>query len=1181
MAPGLGGFKVRSVLIAVAAVVALFVVGAVASGGAFASGGDVGFELDGNTVHNSGTTPPYDWADLFDASGGQLLAPDFNPLAASTFITDPVNANSDDLFTGGSSKDTLGIQSGPWLFTNTKPQGKDDLEHAFAGMLIVPGGLPAAGDRMLVAGTDRYDNSGDSTLGIWLLQDPTFGKSTSGPCGSGSGCRFNGSHEDGDLFLVADFTTGGSTSTVTVYRWRGTDTTGSLVQLTSIPESCGPAASGLFCNVVNSGPISTPWTFVNKSGQSAPAAGEFDEMGVDLTALPNVGNVPCFSTMLAETRSSQSTTATLSDFAIAKNFGTCDTPTITTDANPGGSSVLPGAEQHDDASVSAPDTTTPVSGTLTFFLCGPGVASSAGCPSGSGTQVGSPVTIANEGTASSETVSGDATATPGRYCWRAEYMPDSAAEGAHLPTSETNGTSECFTVLARPTVDTVAGGSVVLGSGGKLTDTAVLSGGSNPTGTITFTLYNPGSLPVYTDVVAVNGNGSYDTSSGTNPGGYLPTDTGTYLWTATYSGDALNNSALDNGQNENETVNPASPAVNTVAGGTVMLGSGAKLSDTAVVSGGFNPNGTITFTLYNPSNVALYTDVVTVSGNGSYDTSSGTNPGGYLPTTPGTYLWTATYSGDSNNNGASDNAQNENEAVARATPGLATVAALDTGGKLTDTAVLSGGFGATGTITFTLYNPSNVAVYTDVVTVNGDGSYSTASGTNPGGYPPTGAGTYQWHATYSGDSANNGATDNGQNETVTISRSSPSLITTAGGTVALGSGAKLTDTAVLSGGYFPTGTVTFTLYDPSHVIVVYTDVVTVSGAGTYDTSTGTNPGGHLPTTAGTYVWSATYSGDANNNGASDNGQNESQTVTGAPTATTITQDSPDPSNQGAAVAVHYTVTSGSGTPAGNVTVSDGVDNCTGTVAAGQCSITLTTVGARTLIATYAGSGSFAGSTSAGEPHRVNAPPTASITNGSCSSTNLASGSINLTLNDPDGDPLTLTLASNSNTGLVPNGNVVIGGSGTSRTVTVTGAANKSGSATLTFNLSDGIATVPVVVTVIVGTAKNETLNGTGGADMIFGMNGANTINGNAGNDLLCGGNGTDTLNGGDGNDILDGENSDDTLNGGNGNDILRGSSGNDTLTGGAGADAFSGGPGIDVATDFNAAQGDTKDNTIP
>jgi large repetitive protein len=339
------------------------------------------------------------------------------------------------------------------------------------------------------------------------------------------------------------------------------------------------------------------------------------------------------------------------------------------------------------------------------------------------------------------------------------------------------------------------------------------------------------------------------------------------------------------------------------------------------------------------------------------------------------------------------------------------------------------------------------------------------------------------------------------------------------------------------------------------------------------------------TSAGARSLTATYAGDATYSGGTSSAA--SHTVNAAGTTTSITSDSPDPSTQGGSVTVHYTVAAnapGAGTPTGNVTVSDGVNSCTGTVAAGQCGITLTTAGSRSLTATYAGSADFATSTSAGESHTVNPPntaPTATVTNGQCSSTNLASGTINLTLADADGDTLTLVLASNSNPGLVPNSGVVLGGNGSNRTLTVTAAAKKSGSAVLTFNLSDGHVTVPVVVTVKVGTDRNETLDGTAGIDMMFGLSGRNIINGNAGNDLLCGGNSGDALNGGAGNDILDGENGDDTLNGGADNDILRGSSGNDGLTGGTGADAFSGGSGTDTATDFNAAQGDTQDGTIP
>ena len=207
---------------------------------------------------------------------------------------------------------------------------------------------------------------------------------------------------------------------------------------------------------------------------------------------------------------------------------------------------------------------------------------------------------------------------------------------------------------------------------------------------------------------------------------------------------------------------------------------------------------------------------------------------------------------------------------------------------------------------------------------------------------------------------------------------------------------------------------------------------------------------------------------------------------------------------------------------------------------------------------------------------ANASPAAAVVTGQCSSSNPASGTIDLALSDPDGDPLTMTVASNSNQALLPAGSVVLGGTGSNRTLSVTAASGKKGSATLTLDLSDGTVTVPFVVTVIVGSAKNETLNGTSGTDMIFGLGGKNTINGNAGNDLLCGGNGIDIISGGAGNDVLDGQNGDDTLSGGDGDDILRGNNGNDTLTGGAGADSFSGGPGTDSATDFNAGEGDTR-----
>jgi uncharacterized delta-60 repeat protein len=66
------------------------------------------------------------------------------------------------------------------------------------------------------------------------------------------------------------------------------------------------------------------------------------------------------------------------------------------------------------------------------------------------------------------------------------------------------------------------------------------------------------------------------------------------------------------------------------------------------------------------------------------------------------------------------------------------------------------------------------------------------------------------------------------------------------------------------------------------------------------------------------------------------------------------------------------------------------------------------------------------------------------------------GAIAFTIGDAESSAGSLTLTrSSSNTTLVPNPNIVFGGSGANRTVTVTPAANQSGTATITVTVSDG------------------------------------------------------------------------------------------------------------------------------
>ena len=207
--------------------------------------------------------------------------------------------------------------------------------------------------------------------------------------------------------------------------------------------------------------------------------------------------------------------------------------------------------------------------------------------------------------------------------------------------------------LNDPTLSTTPDqASVTLGDPVTLTDTADLEGGFNPTGTITFTLIGPdGTTVLDTETILVNGNGTYSTpfgfTPGVNPGG--PDLTGTYQWNASYSGDDNNNTASDNNDpTEQVTVNADTPTLSTTPSQTdVTLGPPVTLNDTAFLQGGFNPTGTITFTLIGPDGVTVVdTEMVLVFGNGLYSTphgfTPGVDPGG--PDLTGTYQWNASYS---------------------------------------------------------------------------------------------------------------------------------------------------------------------------------------------------------------------------------------------------------------------------------------------------------------------------------------------------------------------------------------------------------------------------------------------------------------------------------------------------------------------------------------------------------
>ena len=93
----------------------------------------------------------------------------------------------------------------------------------------------------------------------------------------------------------------------------------------------------------------------------------------------------------------------------------------------------------------------------------------------------------------------------------------------------------------------------------------------------------------------------------------------------------------------------------------------------------------------------------------------------------------------------------------------------------------------------------------------------------------------------------------------------------------------------------------------------------------------------------------------------------------ANTVAVIISHLPTPSLLNQAVTVTFTANGNfpnSPKPTGNVTISDSTVSCTASVAAGTCTLTFTTLGHKTLTASYAGDTNFNSSVSAGVSHNV-------------------------------------------------------------------------------------------------------------------------------------------------------------------------------------------------------------------
>jgi hypothetical protein len=260
-------------------------------------------------VSSTNITPPGnvgdDWDKVQAGTSGAF---------AKAFITDPTGSDENSFYTGGGSKDERPISSSnqhwEWDDMDDVVPDKDDLSHAFAAAYRDPDD----GHVIFYFGADRFDTSGDAEVGFWFFRQPVT---------LGAKPNFNGEHEIGDILVLANWGGSNKVGDIAVYRWVGGQNPLQLVKDTTEADCSVAPANDSVCAVVNNtGGETPPWPYTNKDGENSYRAAALFEGGIDLNALLGVSDIGCFSSFLAASRSSHSTTAQLKDFALG-SFPVC------------------------------------------------------------------------------------------------------------------------------------------------------------------------------------------------------------------------------------------------------------------------------------------------------------------------------------------------------------------------------------------------------------------------------------------------------------------------------------------------------------------------------------------------------------------------------------------------------------------------------------------------------------------------------------------------------------------------------------------------------------------------------------------------------------------------------------------------------------------------------------------
>jgi hypothetical protein len=248
------------------------------------------FEVDGQSVHDT----QEDWNDVFNGTSSATVTTGILPDGGGAVLSIP-----EDSYIGGGTKDDNDFGDWQWEFTGTSD--KTDILH---------GGAALYGSRIFFFG-DRYSNDGSTNIGFWFLQDEI---ELVPPAGNVKG-QFIGSHQIGDILVVAEIEQGGVVGNASAYRWVGAGN-GDVPQDTKSLETLDVDATNLFA-IVNSNSITVPWQYQAKQPvppNTIPPIAFFEGV-IDLAALELTTNA-CFSSFIIETRASPEVSSILEDFLL-------------------------------------------------------------------------------------------------------------------------------------------------------------------------------------------------------------------------------------------------------------------------------------------------------------------------------------------------------------------------------------------------------------------------------------------------------------------------------------------------------------------------------------------------------------------------------------------------------------------------------------------------------------------------------------------------------------------------------------------------------------------------------------------------------------------------------------------------------------------------------------------------